>query len=232
MTAQNIKERYGRIKAKWLKYAPGQWWGDSVDVRFYIIDRAMQYTGPDCRVLDIGCNAGIVLSELAGARLRVGLDLSLDYLAKAASLDEPFSLINGRAERLPFRDGSFDLVMANHVLPYVEDAFKAQFIKEGMRVLRKGGIFFLSTWNKNYLRYREDRIATRPADLEALLRSSLSGDISYRIRGYNPLPPFPWFLPNRILGKIPGIWGMLEFLSDRDILKDNCVSFLVEIRKG
>lgn len=227
-----IRRSYNEIKNKWLKYAPRQWWGDSVDVRFYTVQRVKNNIKTNFKILDIGCNAGIILSELKNATLRVGVDSSFDYLAKAVKLSEDIILINGRAEALPFKDSYFDIVTANHVLPYVEDGLKGVFIREAMRVLKSGGLFFISTWNRNYMRYKNDKIATRFEDLVRLFKDNLPDDLKYKIKGYNPLPPFPMFLPNILLSRIPGIWHLLDFLSRKDILKDHCVSFFAEIRKG
>lgn len=46
-------------------------------------------------------------------------------------------------EAMPFSDGSFDLVIANHVLEHVEDDLRA--IREIHRVLRLGGFAILQT---------------------------------------------------------------------------------------
>lgn len=49
----------------------------------------------------------------------------------------------GHAERLPFRDGSFDVVMANHMLYHVPDIEGA--VREFRRVLRPDGLIMATT---------------------------------------------------------------------------------------
>ena len=70
MTITN--EFVARIRSKWQRHAPHLWWGDRLDARFVVVDRLRSLAG--ARVLDIGCNAGIILSEVPGTNRRFGLD--------------------------------------------------------------------------------------------------------------------------------------------------------------
>ena len=68
----------------------------------------------------------------------VGLDQSDDMLRAARSRNGTFAgLVRGRAERLPFPDGSFDHVTFTYLLRYVDDP--AATLRELARVLRPGG---------------------------------------------------------------------------------------------
>src|SRR5262249_3625219 len=74
---------------------------------------------PGERVLDVGCGTGIVAREVAsrlGATATVtAVDLSANMLAVASAIAAPEGLTiewrEGNAERLPFHDGAFDLVL-------------------------------------------------------------------------------------------------------------------------
>jgi ubiquinone/menaquinone biosynthesis C-methylase UbiE len=107
---------------------------------------------PDERVLDVGCGTGIVARTVAarfGERGTVtGLDPSQNMLvvAKAAASREGFAVDwhEGHAERLPFPDNSFDLVLCQFALMFIRD--KAAALAEMRRVLSEGGRVLLSVW--------------------------------------------------------------------------------------
>ncbi len=94
------------------------------------------------RVLEDGCGTGYVSAWLArrGAR-PVGLDNSAAQLATAKRMRErhrlPVPLLQGIAERLPFRDASFDLVISEYGAAIWSDPYR--WIPEAARVLRPGG---------------------------------------------------------------------------------------------
>lgn len=78
---------------------------------------------PSGPVLEVGCGEGgqlkRIVGEMPGITL-VGLDLPDDDLA-ARWHDVPAAMVFGTAERLPFGDDSFDLVLALEVLEHVDD---------------------------------------------------------------------------------------------------------------
>ncbi len=92
--------------------------------------------------LDAGCGTGFLSLELAARGHRVtGVDFAPAMLAearrKAAERGASIRFEEADAERLPFGDRSFDLVVSRHVLwtlPHPEAA-----IDEWKRVLRPGG---------------------------------------------------------------------------------------------
>lgn len=94
------------------------------------------------RILDAGCGDGALACELAAIGAEVtGVDGDPAMLsvarerASSAGLDVTF--VESRLERLPFPDGSFDVVVAVTVLCFVPDASAA--VRELTRVLRPGG---------------------------------------------------------------------------------------------
>ena len=90
-------------------------------------------------VLDVGCGTGVVEERLApGTVSVVGLDLTEEMLRLAQRKGTPSlgSLCLGDAERLPFRDGSFDVLLSCYVVKYCDAPHMAA---EAARVLRPGG---------------------------------------------------------------------------------------------
>jgi SAM-dependent methyltransferase len=94
-------------------------------------------------VLELGCGAGQWSLWLAGRGAQVtGLDLSaaqLDHAAAAAhALGLVLTLVLGSAERLPFADASFDLLLSDHGAMSWADPNRT--VPEAARVLRPGGL--------------------------------------------------------------------------------------------
>jgi demethylmenaquinone methyltransferase/2-methoxy-6-polyprenyl-1,4-benzoquinol methylase len=97
-------------------------------------------------VLDVATGPGGVAIELAqrtGARV-IGVDVTAEMLRRAASntqrrgLAGQIRLVEGRAEHLPFADGSFDALTFTYLLRYVGDP--ASTLTELSRVVRPGGV--------------------------------------------------------------------------------------------
>ena len=103
-------------------------------------------------VLEIGCGTGRVTHHLrkvipAAAKL-VASDISLDMLAvakgKLKDLDIDWQIID--AQQLPFDNSSIDVVVCSFGYMFVPDKPKA--FAEAYRVLKPGGMFIFSTWDK------------------------------------------------------------------------------------
>jgi demethylmenaquinone methyltransferase/2-methoxy-6-polyprenyl-1,4-benzoquinol methylase len=97
--------------------------------------------GPEDTVLDVATGTGLVARELVrrhGCKV-VGLDQSPEMLAVAAQRTRglPVTLVEGRAEALPFADGEFASLTFTYLLRYVDDP--AATMRELARVVRPGG---------------------------------------------------------------------------------------------
>lgn len=92
------------------------------------------------RVLEVGCGTGVLLQRLACRGEAVGVDVSDGMLKKAAArLGERGTgkLVRADAQRLPFKDGSFDSTVSTFALTAVPDLDVA--LAEMVRVIRDGG---------------------------------------------------------------------------------------------
>lgn len=96
------------------------------------------------RVLDIGCNTGI-LSLFTQSSVYLGVDLTRWCVKQAASLNKGAYFIQGDAVTLPIKDCSFDTVIASELLEYLNEP--ARFFSEAKRVLQKGGYLILVAYN-------------------------------------------------------------------------------------
>jgi arsenite methyltransferase len=101
---------------------------------------------PGERVLDLGSGAGtdsLVAAQMVGEQGRVtGVDMTSEMLARARAAAAEMGAANvefveAEAERLPFADESFDVVISNGVIDLIPD--KDAVFSELRRVLVPGG---------------------------------------------------------------------------------------------
>jgi arsenite methyltransferase len=97
-------------------------------------------------VLDLGSGAGtdsLIAAQMVGPQGQVkGIDMTPQMLAKARAAAEEMGVANvvfleGEAERLPFPDAQFDVVISNGVIDLIPD--KDAVFAELYRVLAPGG---------------------------------------------------------------------------------------------
>jgi SAM-dependent methyltransferase len=93
--------------------------------------------------LDIGCGEGRFCRILRGHGIRAtGIDPTAALLRRARELDPDGDYREGRAEQLPFEDGSFDLAISYLTLVDIPDLDAA--VAEMARVLRPGGTLLVA----------------------------------------------------------------------------------------
>lgn len=108
---------------------------------------------PVSRVLDVGCGAGQELRPFAPATFCVGADLAPEVgllgrkLFSRENLAQRVVFLRSAAERLPFRPGTFDVVICRLALPYTDNRMA---IAEMARVLRPSGILLLKIHHARY----------------------------------------------------------------------------------
>lgn len=98
---------------------------------------------PQACILDIGCSYGHILKHITPAGgTGVGIDIDDCFAAPADNL----TFVRADAEQLPFRDGSFDVIVCNHVYEHTDDAHR--LLDEIARVLKQDGVCYFAGPNK------------------------------------------------------------------------------------
>lgn len=126
----------------------------------FVLDHLLAL-GETARVLEVGCGSVALWRECV-ARVPAGWQVTLTDLSpgmwaqaqqaleQVAPGDARFSFQTADAMALPFDNGAFDGVIANHMLYHVPDV--AQGIGELRRVLRPGGRLFAATNGEGHMR--------------------------------------------------------------------------------
>lgn len=111
------------------------------------------------RILDVACGTGRLLSEIIKLDKNIeytGLDTSrvmfaeLKKKANKMKKGSKIKLVLADAEKMPFKDNSFDLVFTYHLLWHIPQENQKKVIKEMIRVTDKGGITIIDTINKGF----------------------------------------------------------------------------------
>ncbi len=119
----------------------------------------------NCRILELGCGNGALWSDnasvlpsnieiiltdiseglLAETKMKLSEDLSSIISSNALKVD----FIACDCADLPFENQQFDIVIANHLLFYIED--RETVYQEILRVLKAGGRFLASTYGPKHM---------------------------------------------------------------------------------
>jgi demethylmenaquinone methyltransferase/2-methoxy-6-polyprenyl-1,4-benzoquinol methylase len=132
----SLPSRYDRLAEVLSMGQNGRWRRAMVD---HIVPAA------PANVLDVAsgtAGAALQLASRTSANV-VGVDLTMGMLAQGhrnvahAGMSERVQLVAGRAEQLPFPDGTFDALTFTYLLRYVEDPQAT--LNELARVVKPGG---------------------------------------------------------------------------------------------
>ncbi|ANF57753.1 methyltransferase domain-containing protein [Halotalea alkalilenta] len=102
---------------------------------------------PGGRCLDLGCGTGFILDQLAARGVAVrdllGADLAMPMLEQGRRRQPGARWLCADAERLPFNDRSFGLIISNLAVQWLDGL--ERFLAEAARTLRPGGWLAFTT---------------------------------------------------------------------------------------
>jgi ubiquinone/menaquinone biosynthesis C-methylase UbiE len=117
------------------------------------------------RVLELGCGTGLLwrgATQISSGWRIVLTDMSEGMLRETrtnlARLGRGFTFAQADAQSIPFRDASFDAVIANHMLYHVPDIPRA--LVEMRRVLKPSGFCYAATMGRAHMQ-ELDELGTR-----------------------------------------------------------------------
>jgi len=116
------------------------WWAN----RFYAL-LARRYGKRGTRLLEVGCGLGHLVGQLSGDFTTIGLDVNHWALVQSKVVAGSTQLQVGSAEKLPYANGSFGMVVIKHVIEHLEHPDKC--MEELGRILADDGILILATPN-------------------------------------------------------------------------------------
>lgn len=114
------------------------------------------------RLLDVGCGNGLYYNKLVERQQDVnyyGMDL-LESMVEHHPLRNKHRIMLGNAEKLPYANDSFDIVMANHMMHHIDNIETA--LSEFRRVLTPSGVLVIAT----------NSMSTMP-ELQVLMRRAI-----------------------------------------------------------
>lgn len=129
----------------------------------------MRYSNPQACILDYGCGYGRTLADLSevGFQNLVGVDFSEAMLMRAHVAVPRAALVRNDGLNFPFRNECFDILLLFALLTCIpDDEAQRQILAEASRVLRQGGLLYISDLLINDDQRNRDRYQRYAASYE------------------------------------------------------------------
>jgi SAM-dependent methyltransferase len=154
---------------------------------------------PGGAVLEVGCGSGMGLPYLqAHSPLVVGGDYTMALLVEARRHLPDANLVRMDAQRLPFRDHSFDAVVMLEMIYYLADQEAA--LAESRRVLKPGGKLIVCMPNRDRPDFNPSPFSTRYPNLSEI--TALFGSVGFDVRVYGGFEVEATSSRERLFGRI------------------------------
>lgn len=144
----------------WMGHRPAADFGKG---RFPFLERTtLRHLPVGSRILEGGCGEGEKLFALHQLGYAVcGVDYATRTVERLRRLAPELNVIEGDLHRLPFDDADFDGYWSLGVIEHYVDGFDG-LLREMRRVLRPGGVSFVTAPSMNLLRHVKARLGMYP----------------------------------------------------------------------
>lgn len=142
--------RYRTLDPTSKRYWNGVWREEGLSTwRTYpnLFEKISEKVRPSSSILDIGCGPGVLLNKLQ-VELKCecfGLDISTVAIELLKGMN--ISGVVARLPEIPFKDSSFDTVIATEVLEHLENP--SETLNQMKRVAKPGGLLICSVPNES-----------------------------------------------------------------------------------
>lgn len=202
---------------KMYELEDGFWWFKAK--RFFIRTILSKITQAKKQILDIGCGTGKNLEMLSSYGSVAGLDISSTAL-KFCRRRGLKNLKLGSANKLPYKDSSFDLVTVFDVLYHQGIKNDEKVLKDILRILKPNGYIVVTDCAYQWLYGPHDKAmqGRQRYSCSELIKKVTAAGFVVKKASYIFMLTFPLFLLNRLLKKY------LNFHSGSDV--QDTVSFI------
>ncbi len=178
------------------------WWSN----RFYAM-LARRYGKRGASLLEVGSGLGHLVGQLEDSFETYGMDVNYWAVKQSKSVIKKSALQTASAQELPYKDGSFNVVIIKHIVEHLPNPEKA--IAEIGRVTEKGGTLILATPNldsllkpwkgDSWIGYQDPTHISlrRPAEWLALIKGAGFSLIKVFSDGFWDVPYVRW-IPKQI----------------------------------
>ena len=151
---------------------------------------------PGRTALDIGCGNGSLVRLASKDFAVIGMDVSAEVVVAARQFAGLSVFLRGAAEQLPMKDGSLDLIFAQHLIEHLPDPAAA--LTGWYRALRPGGRLIVLTPNA---RYPDPAIFDAPTHIRILEPHSARALLTAAgFRNLDIKTVFPYLLGHTVFG--------------------------------
>jgi lipid II:glycine glycyltransferase (peptidoglycan interpeptide bridge formation enzyme) len=220
------------IKKLFTEYEPKHYWGDDLDVRYYICKLASKIYNK--KILDVGCQMGIILNSAGNTNEKFGIDLDENAIdiAKNMAKDKGFKANYKvydltKFKKEDFADEKFDIIFFNNMIEVMPKIQRVEILNNILSLLSKNGILYLTTPNRSYPGYQRFEEKLTLEELKELL--DVTG-LTYEIFGWNPFQSKYLVYGIRLAFLRRIIFKILEFLMKHKFNIKKSLSFFVIIK--